>query len=930
MHDLAVHEAVAVMDSDRERGLDEAEAQRRLERLGPNALPAARRQGPLVRLALQFHHPLIYILLGASAVTVAVGEPVDAAVILAVVLLNAAIGFVEESRAEHALEALASMVSAEATVVRDGERRRIPAREVVPGDLVVLTTGDAVVADLRLVEAGGLRIDESVLTGESLPASKGDAVLPEQTLVADRRNMAFAGTLVTTGDGRGLAVATGGDTEIGLIHRLMGEAVRVETPLTRKIAHFSHVLMWAILALAAATYGLGLARGEEPASLLVAVVALAVGAIPEGLPAAVTITLAIGVSRMAKRRAIVRRLPAVETLGSTTVICSDKTGTLTENQMTVQAIRAGGRDFALTGLGYRIEGEILPADEATRSATLRECLVAGALCNDAEVRTDGGQGDGAAPAGSDGDRVRVIGDPTEAALVVAARKAGLDLDRLAAELPRVDAIAFQSERRFMATLHRRGRASGGDGAGSLDGGGPAVAYVKGAVEQVLGMCSSAAGDGGPVPLDRDELLARALELGRRGLRVLALARGTRAAGDGFHGDAVGAELQLLGLQAMMDPPRAEAVAAVRACQSAGIAVKMITGDHVATAQAIAAQIGLDGGEGLAGEGAPRALTGAEIAARSAAELARAVPRTAVFARVSPEQKLTLVRALQTAGEIVAMTGDGVNDAPALKRADIGVAMGRDGTEVARDAADIVLTDDNFASIESAVEEGRRTFDNLTKFIVWTLPTNMAEGLLVLAAIVAGATLPILPTQILWINMTSAVALGLMLAFERREPGIMTRPPRDPGRPILTRDLVGRILLVSGLLLAGAFGLFEWAQDRGMSDAEARTVAVNVFVTGELFYLFNCRSLDRSMLHVGLLSNRWAIAGVLSMIVLQALFTYAQAMNALFDSAPIGWDAWQRILLFGLAVWGIVGAEKWVRRQRQAVGSPPRKAALASR
>ncbi|MGE3811169.1 MAG: HAD-IC family P-type ATPase [Candidatus Nanopelagicales bacterium] len=889
MHDLPVHEAVLLLETDRSLGLSETEATRRLERLGPNTLPSAPRKGPLLRFALQFNHPLIYILLAAAAVTLLIGEPVDASVIVGVVLVNAVIGFIQEGRAERALEALVAMVSPEATVVRDGERRRIRSTHIVPGDLLVLAAGDAVAADVRVVEARELKVDESCLTGESLPVTKVETVLASDTTVADRSNMAFAATLVTRGEGLGVVVATGAETEIGLIHRLIGEAAELATPLTRKIAHFSKLLTWAILALAGATYVIGLARGEDPADLLVAAVALAVGAIPEGLPAALTITLAIGVSRMAQRHAIVRRLPAVETLGSTTVICTDKTGTLTENQMTVQAIVAGGCPFTVGGTGYRPAGEITPEREsADGAAALRACLLAGALCNDARlVERDGAWG--------------IVGDPTEAALLVSARKGGVDPDRAAAGLPRIDAIPFESERQFMATLH--------DGGPDTRG----VANVKGAVERVLAMCSrELEASGRAVVLDREAVLAAAHELGARGLRVLAFARGEPDAADGrLEVERLEGRLTFVGLQGMMDPLRPEVIAAVASCQAAGIAVKMITGDHAATAGAIARQIGLDAGGSQ--DAPPPVMTGTEIAACSEAQLEEVAQRTAVFARVSPEQKLRLVQALQRRGEITAMTGDGVNDAPALKQADIGVAMGGGGTEVARESADIVLTDDNFASIEAAVEEGRRTFDNLTKFIVWTLPTNMGEGLLILTAIAAGVTLPILPVQILWINMTTAVALGLMLAFERMEAGIMTRPPRDPARPLLTGELIGRILLVSALLLGGAFGLFEWAQARGMPVAEARTVAVNVFVVGEMFYLLNCRSLERSMFRIGVFSNPWVSAGIATMIVLQAVFTYAPPMHSLFHSAPIDADAWARIVAVGLVIWGVVGTEKWLRR-----------------
>jgi magnesium-transporting ATPase (P-type) len=857
-HGLPVHEAVVLMGSDRERGLDPAEAERRLAELGPNELPHEAGPSTLTRLVRQLRHPLIYILLAAAAISLLVGEEVDASVILAVVVFNTIVGFVQESRAQTALDALARMVQARATVVRGGRRLDVPSAAVVPGDLVSLASGDAVAADLRLLATHDLRVDESALTGESLPVRKGDAVLPADTVVADRLNMAYAGTLVTHGEGRGIAVGTGAQTELGVVHRLMRETAKLETPLTRKIASFSRVVMWAILALAALTYLLGLARGQDPEELLVAVVALAVGAIPEGLPAAITITLAIGVSQMARRRAIVRRLPAVETLGSTTVICTDKTGTLTENQMTVQAVVAGDAELSVTGVGYGEAGEMLPPD-AAGSPTVRECLAAGALCNDAELRRRDG-------------RVAVVGDPTEGALLVSARKAGIDRELLLAERPRVATLPFSSERRLMATLH--------------DGGDSEVVYVKGAAERVLALCATAATDDGPAAIDRDRIADEVHALGARGLRVLAIARGTgRGAFDALARDEPDGELELLGLQAMLDPPRPAAIAAVETCRAAGIDVKMITGDHAATARAIAERIGIE--------------------------------PDSVYARVSPERKLRLVEELQANGEVVAMTGDGVNDAPALRRADIGVAMGRGGTEVARDAADVVLTDDDFATIEAAVEEGRRVFDNIVKFIAWTIPTNVAEGLLVVIAIAAGTTLPILPVQILWINMTTAGALGVMLAFEHGEPGNMSRPPRRPSRPILTRELVGRIALVSALLIAGAFGLFEWALARGMSDAEARTVAVNVFVAGELFYLFNCRSLYRSVATMGFFSNRWLLAGVAAAIALQMLFTYTPAMNSLFDSAPIGWDAWWRILAFGAAVSAAVGLEKRLRRPASA-------------
>ena len=893
VHELPVHEALLLHETDPARGLSDAEARRRLEQWGPNELPPHKGKGPLLRLALQFHHPLIYVLLVASAVTLAIGELVDSAVILAVVLVNAAVGFIQESRAEAALEALSTMLTVHVTVVRDGERQRIPSQELVPGDLLVVEAGDMVAADMRLVEQRELEVDESALTGESVPARKSLDELPGTTDLGDRSNMAYSGTLVSRGHGVGVVVATGADTEVGLIHRLMGEATEIATPLTRKISSFARVLTAAILALAAVTYAVGVARGDDPHEIFLAAVALAVGAIPEGLPAAITITLAIGVARMARRHAIVRKLPAVEALGSTTVICSDKTGTLTANQMTVQAVLAGGDRYELSGAGYAPEGGIARDGRPVSgedSGALRECLLVGTLCNESRL----------VRAGADDGGYDVVGDPTEAALLVSARKGGLDPDLLRREHPRTSLIPFESERRFMATLHR-----------SPDGG-SATVYAKGAVETVLDMCAHAvARSGERAALDRARVEREAEALAGEGLRVLALACGSLPQDGELDPDAPPDDLAFAGLQAMMDPPRPEAIEAVAACLRAGVAVKMITGDHAATAAAIAERIGLV----QDGAGRRDVVTGAEIARCSRDELAEAAVQAAVFARVSPEQKLWLVEALQQTGQIVAMTGDGVNDAPALKQADIGVAMGRSGTEVAREASDIVLTDDNFASIRAAVEEGRRIFDNLTKFIVWTLPTNMGEGLLVLTAVTIGAALPILPVQILWINMTTAVTLGLMLAFERHEPGVMERPPREPERPILTGELLGRMLLVSSVLLAGSYGLFEWQQSRGASLEEARTVAVNVFVAGELFYLFNCRSLTDSLLAIGPFSNRPLLIGVATMIVLQIVFTYAPPMHSLLHSASIEAAAWLPVIGVGVAVAMVVGLEKRLRRGR---------------
>ncbi|HDH17143.1 MAG TPA: cation-transporting P-type ATPase [Gammaproteobacteria bacterium] len=884
-HHLPADEVLDLLESDRENGLDIFEVEHRQKRFGPNVITAKKGMGPLMRFLLQFHQPLIYILMAAGIITAFLQEWVDAGVIFGVVQVNAIIGFIQESKAVKALEALALTMTTEATVLRAGEKQRISAAEVVPGDVVLLQSGDKVPADMRLIHIRDLQVDESALTGESVPVGKRQESLGRDTILADRHNMAYASTLTTYGQGIGVVVAIGDNTEVGRISQLISATKELETPLTRKIAHFSHILLYVILALAAVTFIAGLVRGQSVFDMFMASVALSVGAIPEGLPAAITITLAIGVARMARRRAIIRKLPAVETLGSTTIICSDKTGTLTENQMTVQEIMTGGERFGVSGVGYAPTGRILNRESqaAAGSAALTECLKAGLLCNDSMLLKKE-------------NRWEIQGDPTEGALIVSAIKGGLTTDTVKGELPRIDVIPFESERQYMATLHDRG------------GDNPGLIYIKGSVETILEKCTSAIDAAGrSAALDADRVNKYVEEMAAKGLRVLAFAKGEITQGTNRlnHTD-LDSGLTFLGLQGMIDPPREESITAVKNCHRAGIRVKMITGDHALTASSIAQQIGMSATSDV--------VTGKDMMEMSDRELIDAAERTAVFARVTPEQKLRLVEALQTRGNVVAMTGDGVNDAPALKRADIGVAMGITGTDVAKEAADMVLTDDNFASIEAAVEEGRGVFDNLTKFIVWTLPTNLGEGLVILVAIFAGITLPILPVQILWINMTTAVLLGLMLAFEPKEPGIMIRRPRDPKTPILTRELIGRIFLVGILLLAGAFGLFEWELINGAGTKEARTVAVNVFVMVELFYLFNCRSLTRSVFSLGVFSNPWIFGGVTIMLILQGLYTYLPAMNWMFNSAPISIAAWGRILAVGVIAYFVVGLEKWLRRR----------------
>jgi Ca2+-transporting ATPase len=897
-HSLEVEEVAASLEADPAKGLTEEEALRRMERLGSNELTRKRGQGPIVRFLLQFNQPLVIILLVATVVTLFLREYVDAAVIFGVVLVNALIGFVQESKALKAIEALAKAMTSEAVVLRSGERHRLPSSRLVPGDVVILQSGDKVPADMRLIKTRELQIDESALTGESVPVQKQNTVLSADMVVGDRRNMAYSSTLVTYGGGQGIIVSTGDRTEIGRINEMIASADVLETPLTQKIHHFSNILLYAILGMAALTFAVGFLRGQEWGKMFLAAVALAVGAIPEGLPAAITITLAIGVSRMAKRNAIIRKLPAVETLGSTMVICSDKTGTLTQNQMTVQDIVAGGRRYAVTGVGYAPEGRIENPNsefDLESNLALQELLKAGILCNDASLRkTDMGW--------------KVEGDPTEGALMTSAMKAGYDRQQLEKEMPRLDTIPFESERQYMATLHEQG-----DGK-------PRVIYVKGSIESICVECSMIFGPDGQPDLPGHETIMGWVEsMADRGLRVLAFARKEVAADKTeITHDDVEQGIEFLGLQGMIDPPRPEAMEAVEACAAAGIRVKMITGDHAGTAGAIARQMGLCGES--CSYHTREVLTGKDITGLGKEELVEEADRTAVFARVSPEQKLRLVEALQERENVVAMTGDGVNDAPALRQANIGVAMGITGTEVSKEAADMVLTDDNFATIKASVEEGRGVFDNLIKFITWTLPTNGGEGLVIMAAVILGTRLPILPLQVLWINMTTALLLGLMLAFEPKEPGIMERPPRDPRTPILTRPLILRIVLVSVLLVIGAFGLFKLKLIlHGENEDLARTMAVNVFVFGEMFYLFNCRSVTHPFWTLGFWSNKFFWPGVGVMTLLQLIYTYVPFFNTIFRSAPMSLLDWGLVLANSLVIFLAVEMEKWLRRQR---GSHP--------
>ena len=875
--------ALARLDSSEARGLSAGEAGRRLARHGPNQLPPPERRGAFVRFLLQFHNPLIYVLLAAAIITYFLEDYTDATVIMGVVIINAIIGFVQEGKAERALEAVRAMLASRANVVRDGERHEIDAREVVPGDIVLLESGTRIPADLRLLRAKNLHVDEAALTGESVPVGKRVDPVDETAAIGDRICMAYSGTFVTFGQARGVTVATGPATEIGRIGALMAGVETLATPLTRRLDRFARQITLFILAVSLITFLYGHYITAMPAlDIFLAVVGLAVAAIPEGLPAIVTITLAIGTRIMAQQRAIIRRLPAVETLGSVTVICSDKTGTLTRNEMTAVRVFLPERAVEVSGAGYAPDGGF-HADDRTLDAQQDETLMALArcalLCNDARLRHDDKTG------------WTLTGDPTEGALLTLALKAGLNAAEEIAAAPRIDEIPFESEHRFMATLHH-------------DHAQRAFVLLKGAPERVFDLCVS---DASGRPLDRAAWDDRVVEAACDGQRVLALARADMPPGaTTLSMSDIVPRFTLLGLVGIIDPPRPEAIEAVAECRNAGIRVKMITGDHVATAAAIGRSMGLSDG---------RPLTGKDIEALDDAALQRRVRETDVIARASPEHKLRLVAALQAQGEFTAMTGDGVNDAPALKAADIGVAMGEKGTDAAKEAADLVLTDDNFATIAQAVRQGRRVFDNIKKSLLFILPTNGGECGVILLAVFAGVALPVTPGQILWVNTVTTVTLALALAFEPAEDGVMGRPPRPPAEPLITRALFVRIVYVSLLMIAVTLTAFYWEIARGNSLETARTAAVNMLVFSELVYLFTARyfsapALNRETLYGNPVAF-W-VSGIL--IALQIAFTYVPSMQRVFQSTALDMASWLLILGLAAALFLAVEAEKWVLRR----------------
>ena len=866
-------------------GLTQADAHERLLTYGSNRLPETTRKSSLVRFLLHFHNILIYVLIGSAAITAFLGHWLDTGVILAVVVANALIGFIQEGKAEQAMNAIRHMLAPQANVIRQGERTRIPGEDLVPGDIVLIEAGDKIAADLRLITAYGLTLQEAILTGESVPVEKHTDQVSAQAPIGDRTGMAFSGTLVASGQGKGIVVATGAQTEIGHISHLLSKVEMLTTPLVNQMTVFAKWLSIFILLVAFLLITYGYFVGHHTFSeMFMAVVGLSVAAIPEGLPAVLTITLAVGVQAMARRHVIVRRLPALETLGSVSVICTDKTGTLTRNEMMVASVITRQESLIIEGDGYAPVGAIKHGDEviATMSQqSLQDLARAAHVCNDAELH----QRDGV---------WHVEGDPMEGALLAFAGKANNGLNHKENNWIRMDAIAFDAKHRFMATLNHGQN-------------GEAYIFVKGAPERILMMCDQQrTTDGRSEALDTEYWIQQAEIIAAQGQRVLAFAlRSVTTAMNVLTHQDVEGSLTLLGIVGMIDPPRPEAISAVQECHSAGIRVKMITGDHAKTAAAIGKQIGLTNHH--------KVLTGADLDNMDDAALRQAALDCDIFARTSPEHKLRLVMALQSHDLTVAMTGDGVNDAPALKRADAGIAMGKKGSEAAKEAAELVLVDDNFASIVAAVREGRTVYDNIRKVISWTLPTNAGEAATIMVALLFGLTLPITPIQILWINLITGITLGLALAFEPTEAGTMRRAPRMRQEGLLTGALVWHIVLVSILFLSGVYGIYTYAIDRGHSVELARTLAVNTLVVMEIFHLFFIRNFySTSLTWKAVRGTKVIWTVVIAVVLAQLALTYIPALQKMFKTEAIGVTDGLIVIAIGVALFAIVETEKQIR------------------
>lgn len=881
-----------------EQGLSEDRAKKLLQTYGPNRLPEGEEVSRLKMLLHQFTSPLIYILLVAGLVTALLGDFIDTAVIATILTLNALVGYFQEYKAERSIRALKSMVVARARVLREGREKEIQSKDIVPGDIVLLASGVKVPADLRLFKTMELRIEEAALTGESIPVEKKTGVLGEAYLTpGDQKNMAFMGTIVVNGRGRGIVVETGANTVLGQIAREVEALDVTTTPLQQKIAKLAHFVGFIVLGSAAAISLLGLWLGMSIAEIFKIAVAASVAAVPEGLPIVVTVTMAIGIGRMARKQAIIRNLPAVETLGSTTVICSDKTGTLTKNEMTVKVICDGRHCYEVTGSGYEPVGEILhewePADNESFQGIALVARI-GMLCNESALSEEEGE-------------FRIDGDPTEGALIVSAMKAGLKVDLERSQYPQLSILPFESERGFMATLHRHE--------------GRNVIFVKGAPEQVLDMCTQWAEDD---PAHKERMLETTARFAGDGLRVLAMAY-KEAPGDfselGLH--HLKDQFILAGLQGMIDPPRPEALDAVKDCQEAGIRVVMITGDHAVTATTIGRLFG------IAREG-EQVLTGRELESMSDADLFTQVRKVSIYARVSPHHKLRIVQQLMKHGEVVAVTGDGVNDAPALKAAHIGVAMGKTGTDVAREAADMVITDDNFASIFHAVGAGRVVFDNIRKVTLFLIPTGFAAIASILVAMALDLPIPYVAAQLLWINLVTNGLQDVALAFEPGDKDVNKRPPRDPREGIMSRLMYERSVLVGLIISAGVVYNFFSALSEGVSLERARTIAVTTMVLFQFFQAWNSRSEIESVFRINPLSNPFLFYSMVAAFLAQVAVVYIPALQWVFQTEALSPGEWVSMGVTAMTVVLAVEADKAIRRYRQRTGAAAQGRSSASR
>jgi magnesium-transporting ATPase (P-type) len=877
-HAAETDEVLAKLQTDRKKGLESSEVSRRQEKYGKNEIPAGKTRSAWVRLLMQFHNVLIYVLMAAAVITALLGHWIDTWVIVAVIVVNAVIGFIQEGKAEKALEGIRKMLSLNAVVKRDGKKKTIDAEDLVPGDIVMLKSGDKIPADIRLFKTRDFSVEESPLTGESVPVEKKTSPVPEDSVIGDQTSMSFSGTLVTYGRATGIVVSTGINTELGKINQMLAKVEEITTPLIQQIEKFGKWLSFVILIFTSAFFAFGyFFRDYTIDELFLASIGLIVASIPEGLPAIMTITLAIGVQRMASRNAIIRRLPSVETLGSINVICSDKTGTLTRNEMTAKSIITSEKEYTIEGTGYEPVGDILesgskitPEDDKVLFQFLRSVRVS----NNSEISK------------SKKGQWKLTGTPTEGALLTLSYKAGLNDFKP----KRLDSIPFESEHKYMATLNK------------VDS--DAFVFITGAPERLIDMCTQQYTEAGAVKIDREYWERKINEVAAKGERILGTAfKKMENTISGISKEDLTGDVVFIGLAGIIDPPRDEVIQAIEECKSAGIRVKMITGDHAITARTIGKQIGIGDGE--------KVMTGQELEKMSDEEFRKVVDEYDVYARTSPEHKLKLVTALQENGKLVAMTGDGVNDAPALKKSNIGIAMGIKGTEVSKDASEMVLTDDNFATIVYAIEEGRTVYDNIRKSLLFILPTNGAEALVLTSAILLGIVMPITPAQILWVNMVTAVTLALAIAVEPMEEKLMERPPRTPGEPILGKLFIWRIAFVSVLIGGITLLLFNFLLSEGMDESMSRTIAVNTLVGGQLFYLFNCRKIRLPSLGKGFFNNKYVFLAVGILILLQMLFVYAPFMNLFFDTRPIDRVYWLYPIGAGLSVFLIVEIEKWL-------------------